>query len=72
MQTNARVARSGQKHIVGFHHIVADRTVDDLMLLTYLERGDTQTKFRAALSKYQSMVGLGVGTDIGKKLEDVL
>jgi len=73
MQTNARVARSGQKHIVGIHHIVARKTVDDLMLLTYLERGDTQTKFRKALAKYQAMRGLGIGLpDFNRKLEDVL
>jgi SNF2 family DNA or RNA helicase len=74
MQTNARIARSGQERIVGIHHIAARKTVDDLMLLTYLERGDTQSKFRKALAKYQTMRGLGIGTDIGldRKLEDVL
>jgi len=60
MQTNARLARSGQKNIVGIHHIVADRTVDDLMLKTYLERGDTQTRFRSALRKYQAERGLSI------------
>jgi hypothetical protein len=69
-QTNARLARSGQKNIVGIHHIVAQRTVDDLMLLTYLERGDTQTKFRSALRKYQSLRGWSIGET--RQLEDVL
>jgi hypothetical protein len=73
MQTNARIARSGQKHIVGIHHIAARKTVDDLMLISYLERGDTQSRFRKALSKYQELRGLGIGTDIGiGRLEDVL
>jgi SNF2 family DNA or RNA helicase len=74
MQTNARIARSGQKNIVGIHHIVADKTVDDLMLMTYKERGDTQTKFRAALRKYQDLRGWNVRdlADFEKQLEDVL
>jgi hypothetical protein len=68
-QTNARLARSGQQNIVGIHHIVTHKTVDELMLMTYLERGDTQTRFRSALRKYQSERGLSIGEC---KLEDVL
>jgi hypothetical protein len=70
MQTNARIARSGQKSIVGIHHIAARKTVDDLMLLTYLERGDTQTKFRSALHKYQELRGWDLNSD--HTLENVL
>lgn len=74
MQTNARIARSGQQNIVGIHHIVANKTVDELMLLTYRERGDTQTKFRAALRKYQDLRGWNVRDidELNRKLEDVL
>ncbi len=71
MQTNARLARSGQKNIVGIHHIAALKTVDDLMLMTYLERGDTQTKFRSALRKYQTLRGWGIA-EPRRVLEDVL
>ena len=74
MQTNARIARSGQKNIVGIHHIVAHKTVDELMLMMYKERGDTQTKFRAALRKYQDLRGWNVRdiADFEKELEAVL
>lgn len=74
-QTNARIARPGQKNIVAMHHIAARKTVDDLMLITYLERGDTQNKFRSALRKYQDMRGWNVrdAAELGpRKLEDVL
>jgi hypothetical protein len=63
MQTNARLARSGQTSIVGIHHIAARKTVDELMLLTYLERGDTQSKFRSALRKYQSLRGWSIADE---------
>jgi len=74
-QTNARIARSGQNNIVGMHHIVARDTVDDLMLLTYLERGSTQDKFRGALRKYQDIRGWNIREmrEVGpRRLEDVL
>lgn len=69
LQTNARIARSGQKSIVGIHHIVADKTVDELMLLMYRERGDNQNKFRQALRKYQELRGWSIET---ARLADVL
>jgi SNF2 family DNA or RNA helicase len=74
MQTNARLARSGQKNIVGIHHIAAYKTVDDLMLLTYRQRGDNQTKFRNALRQYQDMRGWNIRElgEVARKLEDVL
>lgn len=71
MQTNARVARSGQLNIVGIHHIAARNTVDDLMLMTYLERGDTQSAFRLALRKYQALRGWSLA-EPRRILEDVL
>jgi hypothetical protein len=64
MQTNARLARSGQQEIVGIHHIVARNTVDNLMLMTYLERGDNQNKFRQALRKYQELRGWSINQEI--------
>jgi SNF2 family DNA or RNA helicase len=60
LQTNARIARSGQGSIVGIHHIAGLKTIDELMLMTYLERGDNQSKFRAALKRYQVMRGWAV------------
>jgi SNF2 family DNA or RNA helicase len=74
-QTNARIARSGQKNIVAMHHICAFKTVDELMLMTYLERGEGQDKFRSALRKYQDMRGWNVrdfNDMLPRKLEDVL
>lgn len=63
LQTNARLARSGQSQIVGFHHIAARDTVDDLMLLSHKERGDNQSRFRSALRTYQELRGWGIGND---------
>lgn len=60
LQLNARVARSGQKYICGFHHIVARGTLDELMLKMLAMRGDTQTRFRAALRAYQALRGWSV------------
>lgn len=68
-QANARIARSGQPHIVGIHHIVATKTVDELKLLMLAQRGDHQTRFRAALRGYQQLRGWGIN---GTVLEDVL
>lgn len=62
LQTNARVARSGQKYICGFHHIVAEGTLDELMLTMLHQRGDTQTRFRAALRAYQSLRGWDINS----------
>lgn len=60
LQTNARLARSGQNGIVGIHHIVTSRTTDELMLINLRTNGDTQTKFREALREYQALKGLGI------------
>lgn len=60
LQTNARLARSGQKNIVGIHHIVASRTTDELMLINLRQNGDDQTRFRSALREYQQIRGLGL------------
>jgi SNF2 family DNA or RNA helicase len=68
-QANARIARSGQKNIVGIHHIVASKTVDELKLLMYRQRGDNQTKFRAALRGYQELRGWSINDTV---LKDIL
>lgn len=60
LQTIARVARSGQKHICGFHHIVARGTLDEVMLNMLGHRGDVQDRFRAALRAYQKLRGWAV------------
>lgn len=68
-QANARIARSGQPYVVGIHHIVATKTVDELKLLMYATRGDHQSRFRAALRGYQQLRGWGIN---GSVLEDIL
>lgn len=60
LQTNARLARSGQKGVVGIHHIVTSRTTDELMLLNLRQNGTDQEKFRAALREYQKLRGMGL------------
>jgi SNF2 family DNA or RNA helicase len=60
LQTLARLARSGQKFIVGNHHIVTRGTTDELMLMNLGENGDDQTRFRAALRNYQQLRSLGL------------
>lgn len=60
LQTNARLARSGQKGIVGIHHIIASRTTDELMLANLRQNGTDQEKFRAALREYQKLRGMGL------------
>jgi len=59
-QTLGRLARSGQKGVVGNHHIVASRTTDELMLKSLRGNGDNQERFRAALREYQQIRGLGL------------
>jgi predicted Fe-Mo cluster-binding NifX family protein len=73
-QTLARLARSGQTGIVQNHHIAARRTVDELMLIALSERGDAQTRFRAAIRAYQLRHGLGIGAPevAPRGLRDVL
>jgi hypothetical protein len=58
LQTNARLARSGQSGIVGIHHIVTSRTTDELMLTNLRQNGDDQQRFRAALREYQKLRGI--------------
>lgn len=58
LQTNARLARSGQDNIVGIHSIVTSRTTDELMLINLRQNGDTQDRFRAAIREYQELRGI--------------
>lgn len=60
LQTNARLARSGQKGIVGIHSILTRATTDELMFANLGERGDLQTRFRSALRSYQELRQLGL------------
>lgn len=64
-QTNARLARSGQRHVVGIHHILTTRTTDELMFKNLHEKGDDQTRFRRALRDYQQLRQLGLYSDGG-------
>ncbi len=60
LQTNARLARSGQNGIVNIHSIVTSRTTDELMLGSLHQNGDAQSRFRSALREYQTLKGLGI------------
>lgn len=60
LQTNARLARSGQNDIVGIHRIVARNTTDVVRIASLAERGDDQTRFRRALLAYQLQMGYGL------------
>jgi len=60
LQTNARLARSGQTGIVNIHHIVASRTTDELMMMNYRDNGQSQDQFRKNIREYQKLKGLGI------------
>jgi SNF2 family DNA or RNA helicase len=60
LQTNARLARSGQRSVVGIHSILTRNTTDELMFLNLGENGSDQQRFRAALRSYQQLRGLGL------------
>lgn len=59
-QTNARLARSGQKQVVGIHSILTRDTTDELMYMNLGENGSDQQRFRAALRQYQQLQSLGL------------
>lgn len=60
LQTNARLARSGQKGIVGIHHLIMRNTTDELMFANLGEQGDDMTRFRSSLRLYQQQRGMGL------------
>lgn len=58
LQTNARIARSGQASIVHMHHIVTEKTTDELMLINLRQNGTDQQRFRQAIREYQKLRGI--------------
>ena len=58
LQTNARLARSGQQNIVGIHVIMARYTTDEVRYNSWFERGDDQARFRASTLAYQKTMGI--------------
>lgn len=58
LQTNARLARSGQERTVHMHHIITERTTDELMLMNLRQNGTDQARFRAAIREYQTLRGI--------------
>jgi SNF2 family DNA or RNA helicase len=62
LQTIARLARSGQKEVVGIHLIMARNTTDDVRYNSLFEHGSEQARFRAATLKYQRTMGIDLGS----------
>jgi len=60
LQTNARLARSGQKEIVGIHVIMARHTTDEVRYNSWFERGGEMARFRAATLAYQKTLGIDI------------
>lgn len=61
LQTNARLARSGQTEIVSIHVIMARHTTDEVRYNSWFERGDDQARFRASTLAYQKLMGIDLG-----------
>lgn len=62
LQTNARVARSGQKEVVGLHVIMARNTTDEVRYNSWFEKGDDMSRFRKAMMTYQQQMGIDIGS----------
>lgn len=58
LQTNARLARSGQKEIVGIHVIMTKNTTDEVRYQSLFEHGSDMERFRKSMMEYQKQVGL--------------
>lgn len=58
LQTNARLARSGQGHPVAIHQLIMDKTTDTLMEFSLESHGTNQERFRKALAQYQKLIGI--------------
>lgn len=58
LQTNARLARSGQKEIVGIHVIMTRNTTDEVRYQSLFEHGSDMERFRKSMMEYQKQVGL--------------
>lgn len=53
-QANARLARQGQKHPVVINHIIANDTVDELVMKALRDKEQIQTALLKELEKYES------------------
>lgn len=62
LQTNARVARSGQNEIVGLHVIMARNTTDKVRVMSWSEKGDDMSRFRKATLEYQKQMGIDLSS----------
>lgn len=62
LQTNARLARSGQRGVVAIHVIMARNTTDEVRYNSWFERGDEMTRFRQATLEYQRQRGIDLGS----------
>lgn len=62
LQTIARLARSGQKNIVGIHVIMARNTTDDVRFNSLFEHGNDMSRFRKAMMDYQKTMGIDIGS----------
>lgn len=62
LQTNARLARSGQKEVVGIHVIMARHTTDEVRYNSWFQHGDDMTRFRKATLEYQKQMGIDIGS----------
>jgi hypothetical protein len=62
LQTNARLARSGQKGIVSVHIIMADKTTDIARIQSLTLNGDEQTRLREAVRQYQKDIGIDINS----------
>jgi SNF2 family DNA or RNA helicase len=62
LQTNARIARSGQSNIVGIHVIMARHTTDEIRYNAWFQRGEEQDRFRAATRQYQRDMGIDLSS----------
>jgi SNF2 family DNA or RNA helicase len=71
LQTNARLARSGQLGVVGIHSIIARNTTDEMMAINLGLNGDDQTRFRQALRGYQELRGMGLFDPAPRPFEGV-
>lgn len=62
LQTNARLARSGQSEIVSLHVIMTQHTTDLVRFKSLFERGEDMDRFRKATLAYQKTMGIDVGS----------
>jgi SNF2 family DNA or RNA helicase len=56
LQFNARIYRQGVSGSVRIHRIIADKTIDQAMIMRLSERDQDQSDLRAYLDKYQKTI----------------